>query len=295
MIKKVFYQTSTYYYILFVLVLLYNIFLLNKGIGIDEGWYLSLIKDQPDSIGGTQFYKLINFFETNNIILNRFIFLIVDLLSVYVFSFGLRIFLLKKEIIDKAISLSLIFSICYLSGFLLTIPVSFTFYSVTMNKIILCISSGFLLTHLFSDENKNTSILLYFSGFFLGVQFFSMITTITIWLLFSVLIIFTSKKQKLDLLYFISGITSVIILYFLSIQPFDDFWQKEILATVSSVLKNKQDSHSTGYLIQWIVNSFIYIFFLIILPTILSIVLSKVGKDVLNSLTAVCLSFLSCT
>jgi hypothetical protein len=236
-------------------------FSIDKGLVMDdEGWYLYLLKYQPNGIP-SQFYKLIpNIFNGSIYSLRLFNFYF-DLFSILVYSIGLYSFLKGKFNLSKT---HLILFFCFTSiGFsLFTIPVCTTPYYVSLNKNIALIGFGLVLMAL--TKKSYSDMFLISSGFVTGFSFFVMITTTPIYLLYIILIyLYTPIGLRIkNISRFLIGIILSLTYYFLFVESLSVFINDEILPHISNTISAKHnENHGLIPIVRWSAIALKYLLF----------------------------------
>lgn len=269
-------------------IIFMKVFLANKGLVIDdEGWFLYLLKDLPNSDSPTQFHKLFfNVFE-GDIYNIRISYIIWELMSYAFFSFAflkLHVNYFKKN--ENNIALfAAIFSLTLIGFSIFSLPVcNIPFYTM-LNKTIYPISIGFLILSYLSylKNNQNHSyLLLSICGITLGFQPFIMITTTTSYSLFLITIFLLFNKKIKPFIYFILGILLSVTIYFITIENPITFYQNEILIHFDQYSGSSyKEKHGILPIIRWCFIAIKYLIFECFIPS-LSVIALIYLKPILN-------------
>jgi hypothetical protein len=213
----------------------------------DEGWYLYLMRDLHSGAFPSQFHKLLNNVFYGNIYLIRVVNYFATILSIAVFCYGLYCFL-KNQFELRTYDLLLMFSFCLLGFSIFSPRVCDVFYYVTLNREIALLSTGLLLL---AFVNNNKALILT-SGFLIGFQFFIMITTTPIILIFILLIYVYSYTPLKYITLFIIGVLLSFIYYFSFVESLRHFFINEIVPHISdAVSTDTANSHGFLQIFRW--------------------------------------------
>ena len=220
----------------------------------DEAFYLFHFLSGVNKIASSNWFIIYDLFFQENLIINKVIISLLQLLGVFMFS--LSFVNLFSELKNKhIIVLSSIGSLFLLLGPTALIAPSY----VSLNTIAILFATAFL----FHSFKTKSFLSMFLSGFCVGIIPFLMITNSPIFLLFIVLIWIYLGRLK-NILVFILGALSFVSFYFGFIQSPDDFSYKfsEALNYMSY-----DDEHGLLNIIFWILNIIIEISPLIIFLT----------------------------
>jgi hypothetical protein len=269
------------------IIIYFKIFLINKGIVIDdEAYYLYLLKDIPNQ-NPTQFHKLFFNVFNGNIFSIRITYLVWEFISYVFFSLSfLKLYLNYFNKNDNKINLFIsIFSFTLIGFSIFSLPVcNIPFYTM-LNKTIYPISIGFLILSYLSylkNKPKQSFLLLFICGVTLGFQSFIMITTIISYSLFLITIFILFNKKIKPSIYFILGILLSICIYFTLIENPITFYKNEILIHFDQYSSsNYNEKHGLLPIIRWCFITIKYLFFECFIPSLALIALIYL-KPILN-------------
>lgn len=224
---------------------------LNKGIIMfDEGYFLNLLRYPDSSLFSTWsiiFHKLL----PANLILLRHLTILIILISVSTFSFGIHSYC--KHVLLKNINYWIILILSLIGYFSFALSSHFIPYTNVINLWIILFSSGILLYSL-SLERKINYVGIIVSGFLSGLLFFIQITTVSI-IFIQLLFIFLHNKRLL--VFYLLGLLSLYITYFTLIQSPLEYYD---FFTSSQELLKYDKGHGIKAIIKWCIplfNSFL--------------------------------------
>ena len=252
-------------------IIFFKFFLANKGLVIDdEAWFLLLIRDLPSGDSPTQFHKLFFNVFNGDIYQLRISYIFLEIVSFLIFSTGLYYFFKDKYDLKK-VHIFIFFTLTLIGYSIFSLPICNIPYYANLNKTLLPLSIGFFLFSIYKfKQNKKHFYLLYYSGLIVGFQPFIMITTITIYLCFLLLIFYYFDKQKIKhCIYYCLGIITSISIYFVFIENPIHFWENEILVNFKSYSSsNYTEKHGILPILRWLSVTIKYIIFNCTLPAI---------------------------
>lgn len=277
---------ANHLYLVSSIILFFKIIVLDKGIVLnDEGWFLTLLNKIPNGQSASQFHKLFMNVFNGNILITRVSYLIWEVISYIIFTIGfyqlLKFFNFKVTKKD----FFLIFALLIIGSSFFSIPVCNIPFYVTLNKTIIPLSLGLLflaISNYLNDRLMFSQVLIITSGITIGFQPFIMITSITIYPLYLILIYFFFNRNWKHILLFILGIAISVCYYFIVIESLPNFYANEISIHFQKYSgSNYKQQHGLFPMIRWVFITLHFLFFECILPAI-----SIIGSIyILNKLT----------
>jgi hypothetical protein len=271
MTKKINFIFNSTILIITITILFMKVFLANKGLVIDdEAWFLLLIRDLPSGDAPTQFYKLFFNVFNGDIYQIRISYLFLEIVSYFTFSYGLYYFL-KEKLILKPLHIFTFFALTLIGFSIFSLPICNIPYYANLNKTLIPLSIGFfLLANYKYTIQKQHQHLLYLAGLVVGFQAFIMITTVSIYLLFLILIYIYFKQKKItSCIYYCLGIITSVIIYFSFVESPIHFWEKEIIVNFKSYsTSDYNDQHGFLPIIRWLAVTFNYLIFSCLIPAL---------------------------
>ena len=254
-----------------IAILFMKVFLANKGLVIDdEAWFLLLMKELPSGDAMTQFHKLFFNVFRGDIYAIRISYFFFELVSYSTFSIGLYSFFKEKYLL-KPIHLYYFFALTLIGASIFSLPICNIPYYANLNKTLVPFSMGLLLfTFYKKSHNKHFYTYLFLSGLIIGFQAFIMITTVSIYLFFFILIYLYLKHQYISsILTFCGGILTSIAIYFLFIETPIHFWEQEILVNFNSYAgSDYKEKHGLLPIIRWCFITLKYLIFYCLFPAL---------------------------
>jgi len=254
-----------------IAILFMKVFLANKGLVIDdEAWFLYLMRELPSGDAPTQFHKLFSNVFQGDIYSIRISYLVFELVSYTIFSIGLYSFFKDKYLL-KPLHLYCFFALTLIGASIFSLPICNIPYYANLNKTLVPFSMGLLLfTFYKKSHNKHFYTYLFLSGFIIGFQAFIMITTVSIYLFFFILIYLYLKHQYISsILTFCGGILTSIAIYFLFIETPIHFWEQEILVNFKSYAgSDYKEKHGILPIIRWCFITLKYLIFYCLFPAL---------------------------
>ena len=254
-----------------IAILFMKVFLANKGLVIDdEAWFLYLMRELPSGDAPTQFHKLFSNVFKGDIYTIRISYLFFELVSYFTFSIGLYSFFKEKYLL-KPIHLYYFFALTLIGASIFSLPICNIPYYANLNKTLVPFSMGLLLLACYKkSQNKHFYTFLFLSGLIIGFQAFIMITTVSIYLFFFILIYLYLKHNFISsILTFCGGILTSISIYFLFIETPIHFWEQEILVNFKSYAgSDYKEKHGILPIIRWCFITFNYLIFYCLFPAL---------------------------
>lgn len=265
----------------FFIVLFFKILAFNKGFVFDdEAWCMFLIKDIPSGSAPTVFFKLLFNFSKGDIYNTRLYFLIFEIISYLIFSYGIYLFF-KKDYQIKKNDYIFIFLITFIGFSIFSPPVCYIPNYIGLNKTLIPLIIGLNLIIYSKEFNHYSSLsIMFLSGFLSGFQPFIMITTSSVILLFLVLHYYNISKKEIVKYYFtyLLGIISSFLFYFIFIESFNVFLENEIFKNINHYSKAKvNEPHGILPILRWGGITLQYLLFNILVPALALIYISKLN------------------
>jgi len=248
-------------FIFFVAKLITRIWTINKGLVFnDEGWYLLLLRDQPNETSATNFYKYFKYMNVGNLFYIRIATFILDLIAITIFSRGLYLFNQLNFNLKKK-DFQIIFLLSFIGYDLAAIPLANVFSYITLNRIVALSSIGLILLSIRYNEIISNTFLTI-SGFIAGALVFIMITNSPLILLLMIFIFFIydsyPKVRFIKVFFYIVGVLLSIVYYFVFIESFNTFYNN-IIFNANLVLNNKiKGGYDIYSLFRWIKQLIVY-------------------------------------
>ena len=231
----------------------------NNVIFSDESWYLCLLRDLPHH-GAVRFQHLFfNVFD-NDIYLIRLFCWSLQLMGDVVFSVCVCVYvtafdfsLQKNDVMKNGWALASLVLLCALYFGKMRIVSCPSLNYNTLKVIFAEFSIGFLLVGL----TKQKVFWYVVSGFFVGVLFASMITSVILLpFLFALIVILSSHKWR-DSLGLLIGLLLFCFYYFFFESPKDVMMS--VVTMTNKVVNLGSSDYGIVFLIKWVVDAFMYL------------------------------------
>ncbi len=237
--------------ILVSLILIVKFWVLDKGLVFsDDGWYLLLLRDLPHGLA-SQFHLFFQNVFQNNIYLIRVTCYITTLISHIILAWGIYVFFKRRFNLSLA-SFFFILGFTVLGDLNINPTPSFNYF--TMNLQIVELSFGLLLL----GVARKNDIFLVFSGLFIGALFFVMVTNVVIIPLVLISLWLLTDKDVKSVLFYVSGVLVLFVLYFLFIQSPTEYIGG-ILENVKKTIDIGNSEYGALFLCKWFFSALFYL------------------------------------
>ena len=218
----------------------------------DEGWYLCLLRDTPQS-GATRFHLLFHNVFKNNIYAIRLTCWLFQLFGSLVLSWGITL-LLCLYCKNIKVYLLYLFVLCtlYFGQMNLTSCPSINY--ITLNKVFAELGIGLMLIGLV----RRKMAFFVLSGFFIAFLFPTMITNVIIIPFMFVVLMLLSENRRRDGWGFVLGVALFFLYYFIAVES-----PKEVLRFFSTESKKVVEIGSADYgwlfYVRWLLHTLFYL------------------------------------
>lgn len=244
---------SSFTYLLALVFFLVGFWLLDKGVAAaDEGYFLSILREQPIMGMSSQYHLLFGNFFDGDILSTRVFMYLLRIGGYCVLASGLYKYFAKQRHVNFFFVLSVVIITARLGAVLFP---TICYLNLTVSNI--CYICGILMISNFRDKKG-----LLLSGFLLGLQLPIMITSLgfSVPLLLASIYILSGERRYINCLIFIIGILvswGIFFLFFMPIQTYIINFKSLFEVTI----ENGEKRYGLIFIIIWFVKAIIALSF----------------------------------
>jgi len=255
-----------------VLLLVSRFWALDKGLILsDDGWYLTLIRDNPKDPMSTRFFKIFQFGVQNDFYKLRLICYVLQILSLFLF--GYSIYYYKKSIGSKV---SLLLSLGVVALGSLGIPAISTPNYINLNLVFGLLSVSFAIFWL----SKRQSCFIILSSFFTTCLFLAQPTSLILLPILFLFFVFQTENKWKDICLFIAGCIMFCIVYFFVETPEELY--SSVMNVAGQTVERGSENYGIVFLFVWSIVAFLFIFKLCISGYAYLIIRKFITKNIQN-------------
>ena len=215
----------------------------------DEGWYVTLLRDNPAQSLQTRFHKLFQFGLQNDIYGMRLV--LYALLLAAIMLFGYSVYTLQKS---KGLNNSFLNCLSFVAlGSLQAHSISTPNY-INLNLLFGLLAISFCLFYVSSKKNYYVAISAFFASFLFTTQVLGIVIIPLLYLV----IIFSAEKKISVTISFVIGILLFFCVFFGLIES-----PKELIGSVvnqtQDVVSKQSGDYGIFFLVKWSITSLSYI------------------------------------